>query len=435
VQRDAARAGDKVGDELKDGAREGERSADRLEKKFRDAFETVEDKSRTAGRKIGDNVTDGARKAERGLDELKDESNDTAREVAASFDGSAESIAEGFQEVAANALGGFGPAGAAAGLALAAGAGIFLSEWQKTTEETKALVSGMFEDMIESGNRYLSESFVQTEVKRILDESEGDYLPRIAAAAEKAGVTMGTALRAIAGDQAAAEEVMAGATEYLSTAAGSARTDVNLLTGEVDAAGRALDSAGQKAEWAAEATQATGEAARAYDQAVADLPGTVAEANKAIEDNIVALGSQEAAAGTNNGVLADLAGELDGVRQAAVDAGVAGDDLEGVQIDLARQFVAAAVAAGKTSDEAVALARRYDLIPEDVSTDVIVNGAAAAQQTARDTDRAYGGVRQEVITKILAQANTSTWQAEVDRAARSLIPPSITIKPFVQKAV
>jgi len=134
-------------------------------------------------------------------------------------------------------------------------------------------------------------------------------------------------------------------------------------------------------------------------------------------------------------VLADLAGELDGVRQAAVDAGVAGDDLEGVQIDLARQFVAAAVAAGKTSDEAVALARRYGLIPEDVSTDVIVNGAAAAQQTARDTDRAYRGVTQEVITKILAQANTSTWQAEVDRAARSLIPPSITIKPFVQKAV
>lgn len=71
-----------------------------------------------------------------GLSEFRDESGSTAREAAASFDGSAESIGEVFQEVAANAFAGFGPAGAIAGVAAAAGLGIALSKLTEISEAT-----------------------------------------------------------------------------------------------------------------------------------------------------------------------------------------------------------------------------------------------------------------------------------------------------------
>ncbi|WP_419704992.1 hypothetical protein [Promicromonospora sp. NFX87] len=73
-----------------------------------------------------------------GLHEFRDEANSTAREAAASFDGSFESAADAVQETAANALAGFGPIGAAAGLAAAAGLGIVLAKLNEISEATNA---------------------------------------------------------------------------------------------------------------------------------------------------------------------------------------------------------------------------------------------------------------------------------------------------------
>lgn len=73
-----------------------------------------------------------------GLQDFRDESGETAREAAASFDGSAAGIADAFQEVAASAFVGFGPAGAAAGLAAAAGLGIAITAMQTVAEEADA---------------------------------------------------------------------------------------------------------------------------------------------------------------------------------------------------------------------------------------------------------------------------------------------------------
>lgn len=109
--------------------------AQRLEKRMSDAFRGAADAADTSGRQIGDSTRAGLDKAGEGLEEFKGEANSTAKESAASFDGSAESIADAFQEIAANAFAGFGPAGAAAGLALAAGIGIAI---QKATELAEA---------------------------------------------------------------------------------------------------------------------------------------------------------------------------------------------------------------------------------------------------------------------------------------------------------
>ncbi|MEU4361198.1 hypothetical protein [Promicromonospora sp. NPDC023987] len=117
---------------IDDGVQDASTEVEKLEKKFKDAADAVK---KIDGKSLKD-VDDSSRKAGEGIDNLKDESNETAREVAASFDGSAESIAEGFQEVAANALGGFGPAGAAAGLAVAAGLGIAIAKLTEVAEKT-----------------------------------------------------------------------------------------------------------------------------------------------------------------------------------------------------------------------------------------------------------------------------------------------------------
>lgn len=104
---------------------------ERLEKKFKDAADAVK---KIDAKPVKD-LDDDFKRAGEGAEEFKDEANGTAREVAASFDGSAESIAEGFQEVAANALAGFGPAGAAAGIAIAAGIGLAISKLTEYAEQ------------------------------------------------------------------------------------------------------------------------------------------------------------------------------------------------------------------------------------------------------------------------------------------------------------
>ncbi len=133
---DAAKtAGDGLDAGLTTGAKDAESAAESMESKFKEAFDKVATESKSAGASVGSEIKDGTDRAGDGMSEMADESAGTAREVAASFDGSAESIASGFQEVAANALAGFGPAGAAAGLAIAAGIGLGIKALQEMADE------------------------------------------------------------------------------------------------------------------------------------------------------------------------------------------------------------------------------------------------------------------------------------------------------------
>lgn len=113
----AQRATKNLKDETKD-------TADAIEKSFRQSY-----------KKIKDDSDDTTTAMKGGMQEFKEEANSTARESAASFDGTAESIADVFQEVAANAFAGFGPAGAAAGLAVAAIVGTALASAEAAQEK------------------------------------------------------------------------------------------------------------------------------------------------------------------------------------------------------------------------------------------------------------------------------------------------------------
>lgn len=149
VNKDANETGDKLEDSMQDAQKRTESLANEigdLSAKINDAG--------SSGRKFGGDIQDGVDSAKDGMSELKDESQQTAREAAASFDGSAESIVDMFQEVAANAFAGFGPAGAIAGLALAAGIGLGVKGFEDNkvaAEDLKKKITDLSQVMIEYG--------------------------------------------------------------------------------------------------------------------------------------------------------------------------------------------------------------------------------------------------------------------------------------------
>lgn len=206
AQQDGDKMGDNLGDGIKEGAKKAETATEKLEKSFKEMADVAKRESRKAGDDVGDNIKRGTKDAERGLDDFKDESASTAREAAASFDGSAESIGDAFQEVAANALAGFGPIGAAAGIALAIGVGLGFGEIQKRAEELEEFTSNMFDDMIASGNRYASAEFINSQVKDII--SDANTMNAIQKESEAIGISQQTLIRARAGDQDALNEVL-----------------------------------------------------------------------------------------------------------------------------------------------------------------------------------------------------------------------------------
>ena len=131
------------------GLKDFEGDARSTAKKVDDSFDKIKASSRATMKSVDHDAREGGA----GLDEFKDEANSTTKEVAASF-GSVEDALSGVQEIAANALGGFGPAGAAAGAAAAVGIGFLSSALQKTADEanaTKDRVIGLARAIQEAG--------------------------------------------------------------------------------------------------------------------------------------------------------------------------------------------------------------------------------------------------------------------------------------------
>lgn len=205
--KEAERAIEGIGDEFKDTGRDGGRALDDLEDSLRDVQRQTE--------KLGDDTADAGRKmrsglddAGEGLDEFKDEANSTAREAAASFDGSAESIADMFQEVAANAFAGFGPAGAAAGLLAAAGIGLAVAGFenvQEANERAAELASEWADRYVESGQRVATSAQQVAQVVAISTDPE--LYKQATENAKLWGVSLEEAALAMSGNAAAAAVV------------------------------------------------------------------------------------------------------------------------------------------------------------------------------------------------------------------------------------
>lgn len=167
-----------------DAGRDIERDLDKAQDATEDLKDELDDtrdqlkKLGYAAKDAGDDAKKGMGRAEEGVEEFGDEAKSTAKEAAASFDGSAESIVDAFQEVAANAFAGFGPAGLLAGLAIAAGIGIAVQEFQKAAEAAEELRLKAVEyagDAVEAGvstEAWISSAGVLVERIRELEETK-----------------------------------------------------------------------------------------------------------------------------------------------------------------------------------------------------------------------------------------------------------------------
>lgn len=204
---DVDKALDDVADSLDDmtraakkGGDDAERAVDNLGDSFRDAARKAKDLD-DAGRDAGRSVENGMDRAEEGVSEFKDEANSTAREAAASFDGSAESIADAFQEIAANAFAGFGPAGAVAGLAAAAGIGLAIAGFEsvhEAEERAAELASEWADRFVESGQRVASAA--QQSAAVIDMSTDPEKYKEATENAELWGTTVSDAMLAMAGN-------------------------------------------------------------------------------------------------------------------------------------------------------------------------------------------------------------------------------------------
>lgn len=183
AMKDAEKATERLKDETKD-------TADAIERDFRDSYRSVKRSS-----------DDGMRGAKEGMEDFKQEANQTARESAASFDGSAESIVDVFQEIAANAFGGFGPAGAVAGLAAAAGIGLAMAGFedvQQAEEESKQRAGEWAQAYVEAGGKVLNAA--TTTAVGLDIATDPDRFTQAKDNAKNWGVDVSVAIAAMAGE-------------------------------------------------------------------------------------------------------------------------------------------------------------------------------------------------------------------------------------------
>lgn len=198
--KDAEKALKDLDDAVSDTSKSGARDLDKIEDELKD----VQRQSARTGSDIGRKMDDGFDRAKKGADDFKDEANSTAREAAASFDGSAESVADAFQEVAANALGGFGPAGAAAGIALAGGIGLGVAGFEALEEERAKLeerARDLAQAYIDAGSTVLTAMVTAERTADVLTDPEQSK--RAKDLAKLLGGDLTTAVKIVAGDTAA----------------------------------------------------------------------------------------------------------------------------------------------------------------------------------------------------------------------------------------
>jgi hypothetical protein len=206
-----------------------------------------------------------------GVKDFKGEAAQTAKETAASFDGSAESIGSSFQEVAANAFSGFGPAGTAAGVAVAAGLGVAIDAFTKVNEAAEeardsaykfaydvggALDAAGYSDRIEQWTGDTEKLKAAQEIATIAGQDIVPTLDALASGGDKLDALWdaferGTASTTIASTRAAELEATLKGTKdgYLSGAEGAElaalsnynyATSVGTATGETDELGNAI---------------------------------------------------------------------------------------------------------------------------------------------------------------------------------------------------
>lgn len=441
LAKDGEKAGKKIGDELSDGAKEAGEGADKAEKKFRDAFDKVSGDARKAGDDVGDQMKKGFKKAESGAEEFKDEAKSTAREGAASFTGEFEDVADVIQETLANSLAGFGPVGAAAGMAAAAGIGILVSVLQQSADkaaENKEKIIELAGAIREAGGDIDRVDWAEkmTEFADAISDPKSWFEPWqeasrtnaevIAADAEKLGLDYRNLFQGLAGDTDAATRALA---EIETALAAQREEQMRLIAEGFDPATAAsmtlsaeLETQRSRLEDATEATEDAVDLERLHREAIegstaaaqlyneelrtkADLTSeattteldyldAVDETNAKIAENGASLDNSTQKGRDNQRALIDLKDDVLAYAQATEEA-TGSTEAGNAKLREGREaFIRAAEAAGATRQQAEALADQYGLIPRSVETTIELRGYSETYRYLQNINaqlRAAGG--------------------------------------------
>lgn len=214
--RDLERKSTDALDGMADGAKDAERAIERAEREVKDLTDEIDGARREAkdlgraGEDAGDDVRRGMDRAKDGVNDFKTEANSSAREGAASFSGEFEDVADYIQEVLANAFEGFGPIGAAAGIAAALGLGAVtavIEANKQAQEEVNDVVSDWGQRYLETGSLIMDASQRLAAQQAITMDPE--QYRKATENATNWGVSVQDAVAAMAGDMEAYEQVRA----------------------------------------------------------------------------------------------------------------------------------------------------------------------------------------------------------------------------------
>lgn len=387
VSKAAKTAGDDIKHEISSGADAAKGEADPLARKFKDDLDSISTKAKTTGSDVGAHLKRGAEEAGEGTATLKENAQANLKETAASFDGTIDSFAGGVQGLAAEALEGFGPIGLAGGAVLTAVAGAFYNSWKNNAEKTKQVVSDMFDDMIASGENFLSEDYIQQQVSKIVKGEDGApaSFNQAKSLAGFAGINVGTALRALAGDTEAVTKARAGlaeAEDHLRDRMASSNdtTDatrleiaaetkvIDGLKGKLDGTSEAQEKATAATQAARQAQKSTASAVRDANDAHASYNATVKGLNGTLADNAKNIRDQSERLTANRAAVDSVASAGEDWISKMRTAGASSKDLARAQEQVYDDVVAAGEAMGLSKDKAEDYADQILDIPTSVKT-------------------------------------------------------------------
>ena len=387
-----------------------EDAAKNLDRDLTTALEGLGDKAKTEGDGIGRGLKGGFDDASEGATELKENVQQEATEMASSFDGSAQSIADSAQTIIAEAFAGFGPIGAAAGIAAGIGIGFITKAFEESAqraEDFRELIAEIRDELDETGEADFSDN-----LDTWIDENV-DGLEDLERALGDAGITRAEFMQAMTGDKDAIEKVNEAWGRYeaairatgqpqkegndlvrdgiahmndLETATNNAREGNESYAEGVDGTRAAVEAENEAIEKnnALKAEQA-GAAANAF-LAEGEYAASVRDATAAISENGVTTDALTEAGQANREALVDLASASTEYATTAAETGKTQEEVNGILQRGRTDFLNAAAAAGMGADEANALADSLGLVPDNVTPTVKVDGAAQAQTDAKNTD-------------------------------------------------
>lgn len=309
--RDAERAGDKIGDAYKDAGKEGERSAERLERAFKDASDETARSSKRGSDELARNTQQGTTRAKADLEELGNEAKQNAAETFSSFDGSAQSFADGIQGTLGGIVSSLGPIGALAGAAGAIGIGLIvakLTEGQEESAELKAAASDLASEYITTGRLgSTSIGYLVDQLKELATANEDGEtsLADLKETSDKSGSSYEDLARAMSGNVSGIDELISRQQSLLSASKeqlevdqeGLARRDQAYTSEQIDSIQEYIDYLTQARDTTASAAEQTklfneagGPALEAAAQATEDYASSVqdayADAGAGVEDYV-----------------------------------------------------------------------------------------------------------------------------------------------------